>query len=174
VAVVVTSGDLDALVRQGVQAGDWLMLLAVLIFAGYSVMLSRRGADLPSLVLLAVTTLVGLLLLTPLYAWETAVAGHVRFDTRVLASVLYLGAGAAALGFLVWERAIASVGPAIAGHFLHLVPLFGVILAAVLLDEVLEPAHACGFLLILAGILAGQRSGRAAPARASTRSQAIG
>jgi drug/metabolite transporter (DMT)-like permease len=44
------------------------------------------------------------------------------------------------------------VGANRAGQFLHLVPVFGTLLAMVFLDEVLRPFHVAGALLIFAGI----------------------
>jgi drug/metabolite transporter (DMT)-like permease len=47
---------------------------------------------------------------------------------------------------------VAEVGANRAGQFLHLVPVFGTLLAMVFLGEVLRPFHVAGALLIFAGI----------------------
>jgi drug/metabolite transporter (DMT)-like permease len=78
----------------------------------------------------------------------------------VIGSVASLGIGAAAVAFLAWDRAIGMVGPSMAGHFLHLIPLFGVAIATQLLGEDIVPIQFAGFALILAGIYSANRSTR--------------
>jgi len=62
------------------------------------------------------------------------------------------------LAYLFWNRAVAEVGPAKAGMFVHLMPVFGAVLAMVFLGETLQLFHAAGFALILAGIVLATRT----------------
>lgn len=58
-----------------------------------------------------------------------------------------------------------AVGAQLAGLFVHLMPIFGVILAWLFLDERLRVYHVAGIVLIVAGIAITSRRGRAvAPA----------
>ena len=60
------------------------------------------------------------------------------------------------------NRAVAEVGANRAGQFMNLVPVFGIVLAVVFLDEVLEAFHIAGAALIAGGIwLATAQRGRA-------------
>jgi len=54
---------------------------------------------------------------------------------------------------------ILHLGPARAGVFYYLIPVFGAVLAILLLGEVFQPFHALGMALVLLGVyLASQRS----------------
>jgi drug/metabolite transporter (DMT)-like permease len=54
------------------------------------------------------------------------------------------------------------LGPVAAGMYLFLIPVFGAILATVLLGEKLYLFHALGFALIIAGVLISSRKAAAA------------
>ena len=53
------------------------------------------------------------------------------------------------LAYLFWNRGVEEVGPQVAGLFVHLMPVFGVLLAWVFLGERLAPYHVVGIGLIL-------------------------
>jgi drug/metabolite transporter (DMT)-like permease len=56
------------------------------------------------------------------------------------------------LSYVFWNRGVEALGANVAGVFVHLVPVFGVIVAWLLLGERLEAFHVAGIALILAGI----------------------
>ena len=56
------------------------------------------------------------------------------------------------LAYIFWNRGVEQVGASVAGLFVHLMPLFGVLLAWLFLDERLGPYHIVGIGLILSGI----------------------
>ena len=62
---------------------------------------------------------------------------------------------------IAWNRGIGMIGPSKAGLFLHLLPVYGTLLAALILGEVLRTYHFAGFGLILAGLLLTTRYGAA-------------
>jgi hypothetical protein len=66
---------------------------------------------------------------------------------------------ASVLAYLSFNRIVALVGPNMAGLAVHLVPVFGTLLAILLLGEVLRRHHAVGMALIAAGILFAVRKG---------------
>jgi drug/metabolite transporter (DMT)-like permease len=53
---------------------------------------------------------------------------------------------------------VAIVGANAAGFTLHLLPLFGTVLAIVFLDEAFQAFHALGFATILAGVIVATRA----------------
>jgi drug/metabolite transporter (DMT)-like permease len=61
------------------------------------------------------------------------------------------------LAYLCYNRAVALLGANTAGLAVHLVPVFGTILAVLLLGEVPRAFHAAGILLIGCGIWLAQR-----------------
>jgi drug/metabolite transporter (DMT)-like permease len=56
------------------------------------------------------------------------------------------------LSYVFWNRGVEALGANVAGVFVHLVPVFGVIVAWLFLGERLEAFHVAGIALILAGI----------------------
>ena len=56
------------------------------------------------------------------------------------------------LGYFLFNRAVAMIGAGRAGQSMTLMPLFGALLAAALLNEPLHAYHYVGMALILGGI----------------------
>lgn len=157
--VVITRGDFGALTGLALNRGDLLILLAVLGYAGYSVLLRRRPA-IGAMSFLAVTFGAGALMLAPLAIWEAVVGGRVLdLNRTTVLAVGYVAVFPSILSYLCFNRGVQLVGANRAGLFIHLLPLFGTLLAVAVLGESLLPAHAAGMALILGGIaLATRRS----------------
>lgn len=66
--------------------------------------------------------------------------------------MLYVGIAASLLANLLYMFGIMRVGPARAGMFIHLVPLYGAIMSIALLGESLHIYHAIGMAAIMAGL----------------------
>ena len=64
------------------------------------------------------------------------------------------------LAYIFWNRGVEQVGASVAGLFVHLMPVFGVVLAWLFLGERLALYHLVGIALILAGIWITSRLGR--------------
>jgi drug/metabolite transporter (DMT)-like permease len=75
-----------------------------------------------------------------------------------IGAVLYVALGASLLAPLLYMAGVARVGAARAGLFLHLIPVFGALLAAGLLGEALHAYHALGIAVIAAGLLVSNRT----------------
>ena len=163
VAVVVARGDPAVLAGLAVNAGDLLLLVAVVAWALYTVLLRRvpgeLGARLGPLGLLAATIVFGLPPLWLCRLGELAFGGGpMPSDAASLGVVAYTGLFPALASYLCWNRGLALIGPAASGPFLHLMPLFSAALAVPLLGEAVRPFHALGLVLILAGVaVAGRR-----------------
>jgi drug/metabolite transporter (DMT)-like permease len=158
-AIVIARGDLTALAGLQLAASDLWLLLAVVLWALYSVLLQRRPADLPPLALLAATMVIGLALLAPLYALELAAGRHMTLGLESLLGIGYVSLFASVIAYIFWNRGVREVGPNPAGVMLNLMPVFGAGLAVALLGERLAGHHWLGAALVLAGILlAGRRT----------------
>ncbi len=151
VLAIVAHGDLQRLRDLVLNAGDLWILASVLAWSAYTLLLSRRPAVHP-LAFLTAISVTGLIFLFPFYLWEMAQGRHVIPTPGAIGAIVYTGVFPAFLGYILWNRGVAEVGPARAGLFMHLVPAFGIVLSMIFLAERPAPYHAIGIGLIFAGI----------------------
>jgi drug/metabolite transporter (DMT)-like permease len=71
-----------------------------------------------------------------------------------VSAVVYFAIFPSVLAYFFWNAAVARVGGERAGTFVHLMPIFGAVLAAIFLGEALLWYHFAGAALIFAGIFA--------------------
>lgn len=152
VAAIVLEGDATTLVGLDVNRGDLWVLAAVLSWALYSVCLRWRPAELDPLTLLTATVAIGLIPLIPLYLWDLGRSGGFPLTGVTLGAVTYVAIFPSVLAYIFWNRAVAELGPNRTGQFMHLMPVFGTLLAMLLLGERLQAFHLVGIALIAAGI----------------------
>jgi drug/metabolite transporter (DMT)-like permease len=157
ILVILSRGELDALRQLEVHAGDAWILAAMPVWSVYAVLLKRRPPELGGASLLFVLALGGMLLLAPALALEAAFAPPRWPTAEQGAAVLYIGLFASVLAFICWNRGVAIVGANAAGFTLHLLPVFGTLLAIALLGETFQPFHAAGIATILAGVIVATR-----------------
>jgi drug/metabolite transporter (DMT)-like permease len=151
VAVVATKGDFHVLSTMALNIGDVFMLIACAFYACYTLALPNRP---PVSGLVFFTTLAGIAFLTtlPLLAYEMA-TGTLQWPTpKGLAVLLYVALFPSLLAQIFFIRSVELIGPGRAGLFVNLVPVFGSILAVLLLGEPFAFYHAAGLALVLGGI----------------------
>ena len=156
VIVIVCRGSLEVLLAIAFNRGDLWFVVALLIYAFYVAMLRVRPPIHP-LSFLAVGMGGGAILLLPAMALEIAAGQTMVLDTITASSLLYVCVFPSLLGYLFLNRGIELVGANRAAPFIHLVPVFGSVLAITLLGERLQFFHAVGYLLVLAGITLATR-----------------
>ncbi|MDP1611909.1 MAG: DMT family transporter [Sulfuritalea sp.] len=151
VLAIVARGELQHLRELRLNVGDLWILASVLAWSAYTLLLSRRPQVHP-LAFLTAISVTGLIFLVPFYLWELAQGRHVIPTPGAIAGIVYTGVFPAFLGYILWNRGVAEVGPARAGLFMHLVPAFGILLSMIFLDEKPASYHAVGIALIFTGI----------------------
>ncbi len=144
--------------RVGLSAvGDGLVLLSALGLAAYLVLGRRAFPGGGALELVAGVAVFGLLFLLPASGVELALGGMGRPTAGDLLGLLYLGAAASALAFVLWAYGLRHLEAGPAAAFANLSPIVGVVVAAVVLDESLSARQLAGGLLILGGVWAATR-----------------
>ena len=133
-------------------AGDLLMVLAVLVWAAYSLLLRRRPADLSQAVTLSASIVAALVFLTPFLFLFAPTPLTTVSSPPVLLCITYVALFASALGFLFWSHGVSQLGPARASQFVQLMPLFGAALSYLILGETLTSTQIGGALLVMSGI----------------------
>lgn len=156
-ATLILHGDLATLFDLGFNVGDLWMLLAVVIWAIYSVLLKRRPAEVPPLALHTSSVAAGTLWMLPLFGWEAAQGSGLPGSVEAWAAIAFVAVFSSALAHGLWVRGVAAIGPNRAGVFIHLMPLFGGALAVTFLGEQLAAYHAIGAALVLVGVVLTSR-----------------
>jgi len=165
VAVVASAGQLTRLAKVGVNSGDLLMLVACTLYAGYTLALRRRP-DVSALALLTLMAGAGFAVSLPLAAVEWA-AGRLQLPSPTgWAIVAAVAVVPSLLAQACYMHGVRLIGPARAGVFVNLVPVFAAILGATVLSESLELHHTLALGLVLGGIWLSERQARGSlPAR---------
>ncbi len=127
-----------------------------MIYAFYAAILRMRPPIHPTS-FLAVGMGLGTVFLLPGMMLEIASGRTFAFDAESALSLTYICFFPSLLGYLFLNRGIELVGANRAAPFIHLVPVFGSVLAIVLLGESFEPYHAIGYALVFGGITLATR-----------------
>lgn len=151
-AILITRGDLGVVRSTGVNAGDLWMLAAVAVWAGYSLLLRRRPADLPQMATLVCSIAVALPMLLP-FTLVAASGNPLHLSVPVLLGTFYIAIFGSVIGFLFWSHGVTDLGPTRAGQFVHLMPAFGAVLSFVFLGEPLSFPQVLGAGFVLFGIV---------------------
>ena len=165
VLCIVARGDPGALFTLVPNVGDLIMLLALFLWGFYAVLLRYRPAELSALGYVFVTGVIGTLIATPFYLLDLALSGPPQLSWQALAAIGYFALFSSLAATLCYNNAIDRVGSVHASLFIHLVPLFGSLLAIAFLGERPGWQHLLGMALILSGILQARRVALAVPTR---------
>ncbi len=155
--MIIARGDLAVLMALQFNRGDLLVAAAIICYAGYSVMLRKRPNVHP-LSFIAATFWLGTIIISPLYLWETI---NVRTMPVTASSFLVIGYVAvfpSIISYLCFNRGVELLGANRAGLFIHLMPVFGSLMAILFLGESFLWYHAMGIVLIAAGIYLATRN----------------
>ncbi|PWC83409.1 multidrug DMT transporter permease [Azospirillum sp. TSH100] len=153
---LISHGDPGTLLGLELNAGDVWMLAAVVIYAAYTTLLRRRPA-IHGLSFVVVTFAIGAVELLPFYLWESLSGHPVRASGITLLAVGYTVLFPSIAAYLCFNRAVELLGPNTAGLAIHLVPVFGSLLAILFLGEQPHLYHGIGIALIAAGIVLATR-----------------
>lgn len=156
VAITVTRGNLFGIGNQSLNLGDLLMIGAIMVYGIYSVLLKNKP-DIHPLSFLSVLGIAALITTTPFLLYEVSSNNIIWPDTTGWVVVVYAGIFPSVLAQLFWILGLDKIGSNRGGLFINLVPIFGAVLAVVILGEQFETYHAIGLLLVLGGITLAQK-----------------
>ncbi len=149
---IVTRGNYAALKMLRLSSGDLWTLGASLSWAIYSVLLRKRPAGMDPIAFLTAIIVFGLLYALPFYGWEVWQKGGFELSATSLAAMGYVALFPSVLSYIFWNNGVGKVGANRAGIFIHLMPVFSVVLAMLFLGEHLSMFHFFGITLIFIGI----------------------
>jgi drug/metabolite transporter (DMT)-like permease len=158
VAVVLTRGEPASLLSMKVVMGDLLIMLATILWAFYSWMISRPGKSTerqwPWAEFLMAQVLIGFMW-TMLFEGAEIATGHAFVDLNywTVALIIFVAIGPSLIAYRCWGLGVNGAGPTVAAFFANLIPLFTALLSAAILGDPPQLFHGLAFALIVAGIL---------------------
>jgi drug/metabolite transporter (DMT)-like permease len=167
VTAIAAQGDWSRLAALAFNVGDLMVLIACVLYAGYTLALRERPRVSP-LGLLAAMALAAFASSLPLFVGEVAAGGFIWPTGAGLLLLLYAALGPAFVAQIFYMRGVELIGPGRAGAFVNLVPAFGALMAVVLLGEPFAVYHVVALALVVGGVAIAQRAPRqrlAAPDR---------
>lgn len=162
VLVVLSRGDWAQLMAVRLVVGDLFILLATASWSWYSWLLMRRAEpeairqDWAAFLMAQVVFGLGWSGLSTALEWGLTEA-HIVWNGTLLATLAFVAIGPAVLAYRCWGLGVQQAGPAMAGFFANLTPVFAALLSAAFLGELPQAYHALAFALIVAGIWASSR-----------------
>ena len=152
VGVIAARGSAEVLAHLRLNRGDVWVLAALTIYGFYCVALRKRPAVHPLSFLVAAMG-IGSLMMLPFVIGEYAAGARIEGGLPSYLGIAYTAVLPSFVAYLFFNRGVELIGSGPAGQSLHLMPLFGSVLAVVFLNERFQLYHAAGFAFIAAGIL---------------------
>ncbi len=152
VIFIITKADLRLIKNLEFNKGDLTMVIAMFAWALYSALLKKKKYEISQIALLQVVIISGLVFLVPIYFIEMSLGNLIILDKPFYLTLAYVVIFPGLASFFFWIKGISIIGANRAGVFLHLMPIFGAIMAIIIFDEKFMFYHFLGALFIIAGI----------------------
>jgi drug/metabolite transporter (DMT)-like permease len=153
VLFIITKADFEVLKDLNFNKGDLTMVIAMFSWATYSALLKKKKYELTQISLLQVVISFGLIFLIPIYLIEMSMGYSIKLGTPFYLTLAYVVLLPGLASFFFWIKGISIIGANRAGIFLHLMPIFGAVMAMIIFDEKFMFYHFLGAIFILSGIL---------------------
>ena len=152
VIFIITKADLNLIKNLDFNKGDLSMIVAMFAWAVYSALLKKKKYEISQITLLQVVIICGLIFLIPIYFIEMNMGHVIKLGKPFYLTLTYVVIFPGLASFFFWIKGIALIGANRAGVFLHLIPIFGAIMAIIIFDEKFMFYHFLGAIFIIAGI----------------------
>jgi len=152
VLFIITKADIELIKSLNFNKGDLSMVVAMFSWATYSALLRKKTYEISQIALLEVIIICGLLFLIPVYFIEMSLGNSITIGKPFILTLTYVVLFPGILAFLFWIKGIAIIGANRAGVFLHLMPIFGALMAMIIFGEKFMFYHFLGAIFIIAGI----------------------
>ena len=152
VLFIITKSDLNLIKNLDFNKGDLIMASGMFAWALYSALLKKKTYEISQITLLEVVIIIGLLFLVPIYILEINLGNPLIINKPFVLTLSYVVLFPGLASFFFWIKGISIIGANRAGVFLHLMPIFGSLMAIILFNERFMIYHLLGAIFIIAGI----------------------
>ena len=144
--------------------GDGLAFLAMISWGCYSALVKKIGEwNYPMIAATRRIYFYGILFLLPVLIQQHASwKPEILKKPEVFSNFLFLGLGASALGFLMWNISTKWIGAVKTSVYIYVSPVVTVVLSMFVLHEKMTPASILGSVLIFIGLIISQRKKKSA------------
>ncbi|WP_428642348.1 DMT family transporter [Roseibium sp.] len=156
VTLIAAQGNIETLLALAINPGDGIMLFACLLYSGYTLALRNRPQVSP-LAFFAVLSAISVVTSIPGLIFDIWKGTAMWPTTDGWLVVLYIALFPSCIAQIFFMRGVELIGPARAGVFINLVPIFAAILAVSILGEPFEWHHGTALILVLGGIWLSER-----------------
>ena len=152
VIIIIAKGDIQILAQLAINQGDWLMLLACLFYSGYTIGLRNRP-QIGNFTMMFFLAIAAWLLSLPLLLVESLTSGLLwPDDIQSWLVILFVALVPSFLSQIFYMRGVDLIGPARAGVFSNLVPVYSAVLGIIILNEALHLFHILSCVLVFGGL----------------------
>lgn len=158
VFLTITNANLSTIYNLSLNKGDLLMLIAVCMWAAYSVFSKKVMHKFSPLILTFYSFLFCTVILIPFVLYERPwlFMGQVPYYSFL--AVVYMSIFASVIGYLVQQMSIKQIGPSKTSVFINLVPIFSIVLSVTILKESISTIKIFTTLLIITGVYICQKN----------------
>lgn len=158
VLIIIGKGDLSVLLGLQVNTGDWIMLVACVFYAGYTIGLRNRP-DIHNMTMMAVFAGAAWLLSIPIVLFEVW-QGTAQWPSTQLAwlVVLFVSLIPSLMSQVFYMRGVDLMGPGRAGVYSNLVPIYSSVLGVLILNEAFGLYHMLSISVVITGLTVISRS----------------
>ena len=157
VVCIITKADFELIRNMDFNKGDLSMVVAMFSWAIYSALLRKKTYKISQIALLEVIIICGFVFLIPVYFIEMSLGYKIILEIPFILTLSYVVLFPGIIAFLFWIKGIAFIGANSAGVFLHLMPIFGAIMAIAIFKEKFMLYHFLGAVFIIVGIILSNR-----------------
>jgi drug/metabolite transporter (DMT)-like permease len=150
--IVISKGNLNTLVSDGVGRGELLILGGVASWAAFSLIGKILVKGLSPLVSVSFSSLIGAAALFLPACFRGMLEEMSSYSVVDWTSILFLGIFGTVLGFVWYYEGIRKIGPTNAGQFINFVPISAVLLAFLILNEPVTWSLLTGGIFVISGV----------------------
>lgn len=158
VFLTITNANLSTMRNLSLNKGDLLMLVAVCLWAAYSVFSKSVMHKFSPLILTFYSFLFCTIFLIPFVIYDRPWTFIRQVPYYSFMAVVYMSIFASVIGYLVQQMSIKQIGPSKTSIFINLVPIFSIVLSVSILKESMSLVKFFTALLIITGVYICQRN----------------
>lgn len=153
VFVILTRLDIEIIKALSINKGDLWMLVATIDWALYSIFLKYlRPEGLSPLPFLGIMVIIGTIVLIPLLLLNPFNEAPIIWNDGMIKALAYIAIFPSIFAYLAWNYGMQKLGATTGGQFIHLMPLFGALMAVMFLGESIHLYHLLGGACIALGL----------------------